>query len=111
MPFCESRPGQEPLQARRSFRAKHRAENQGGSYRVVPVAATTHAHETPPSMTTDALRFELELQLARDPIEGRLSGEHGQAISFTGWLELMTLLEQALASASDREPTESDSPP
>ncbi len=57
-------------------------------------------------MTTGQLRLKLELQLNRDPIEGRLSDEHDHATAFTGWLELIALIEDALKQASDRRPNE-----
>jgi hypothetical protein len=57
-------------------------------------------------MTTGLLRLQLELQLDRDPIEGRLRDEHGGTTAFTGWLELMALVEEALVQASGRRPSE-----
>jgi hypothetical protein len=82
-----------------------------GSYRVVPVAPTVRADETQSSMTNTRIRFRLELEQQRDPIEGRLSDERGQTIHFIGWLELMSCLEKALADASDRLPNEHESAP
>jgi hypothetical protein len=61
------------------------------------------------SMTTGQLRLQLEFELDRDPIEGRLYDEHGQAIPFVGWLELMALMETSLVGASDRRPDEAES--
>jgi hypothetical protein len=53
-------------------------------------------------MQPDPLRLELELRRAGDPIEGRLSSEHGKPVSFTGWLELIAAVEAARAD-DDRE--------
>jgi hypothetical protein len=60
------------------------------------------------SMTTGQLRLQLELELDRDPIEGRLYDEHGQAVPFIGWLELMALVERSLVGTSDRMPDEGE---
>jgi hypothetical protein len=60
-------------------------------------------------MPTDPLRLQIELQPASDPIEGHLAGEHGETVSFTGWLELIAVIEHAMA-APDRTPHEGESP-
>jgi hypothetical protein len=39
-------------------------------------------------------RFQLELNTNRNPIEGVLRDEQGETVAFTGWLELITLLER-----------------
>jgi hypothetical protein len=62
-------------------------------------------------VTTGQLRLKLELQLDHDPIEGRLRDEHDEATAFTGWLELMVLVEDALVQASERRPSEDESAP
>jgi hypothetical protein len=53
-------------------------------------------------MGPDPLRLGLELRRTGDPIEGRLSSEHGKPVSFIGWLELMAAIEAARAD-DDRE--------
>jgi hypothetical protein len=50
-------------------------------------------------MDRQPLRFQLELERDRHPIDGRLTDEHGNTIPFTGWLELMALLEKGYAAA------------
>jgi hypothetical protein len=49
-------------------------------------------------MDRQSLCFQLEVERDRHPIEGRLTDEHGDAIAFTGWLELMTVLETRLTA-------------
>jgi hypothetical protein len=61
-------------------------------------------------MPTEPLRLHIELQPASDPIEGHLAGEHGETVSFTGWLELIAAIEHARAVTSDRTPHE-EAPP
>jgi hypothetical protein len=61
-------------------------------------------------VTTGLLPLKLELQPNCDPIEGRLSDEHGQTTAFAGWLELMALVEDALVQATDRESSPADRP-
>jgi len=55
-------------------------------------------------MAAAPLRLKLELARASDPIEGRLSDEHGKRFPFSGWLELIALLEAAKAE-DGRPPT------
>jgi hypothetical protein len=49
-------------------------------------------------MDRQRLRFQLEVERDRNPIEGRLTDEHGHTVAFTGWLELMTVLETRLSA-------------
>jgi hypothetical protein len=49
-------------------------------------------------MDRQRLRFELEVERDRHPIEGRLTDEHGHAVAFTGWLEFITVLETRLSA-------------
>jgi hypothetical protein len=51
-------------------------------------------------MDPQPLRFQLELERDRQPIQGRLSDERGNTTTFTGWLELIALLEKALPQGS-----------
>ncbi len=44
----------------------------------------------------------LEVELAADPIQGRIRGELGSAQPFAGWLQLAQALEAALALARGR---------
>jgi hypothetical protein len=48
-------------------------------------------------MEPDRVRFELEIERDRQPIEGCLTDERGTTTPFTGWLELMALLEKPQA--------------
>ena len=57
-------------------------------------------------MGSDRLRFELEIERDRHPIEGRLTDQGGNTTAFTGWLELMALLEKPHAN-QQRPPTDS----
>jgi hypothetical protein len=59
-------------------------------------------------MPTESLRLHIELQPASDPIEGHLADEHGETVSFTGWLELIAAIENARAVAPDRTPLEGE---
>jgi hypothetical protein len=47
-------------------------------------------------MDRQRLRFQLEVERERHPIEGALTDEHGHAVAFTGWLELIAALETRL---------------
>jgi hypothetical protein len=60
-------------------------------------------------MSGERLRFQLELDRERDPIEGRLTTQQGQTITFTGWLELMSALEDA--RETEASPPDEDDPP
>ena len=51
-------------------------------------------------MAGNALHLELQLQTETEPITGRLTDQQGRAIDFTGWLELITAIEAAMAGAS-----------
>jgi hypothetical protein len=51
-------------------------------------------------MDPQPLRFQLELDRDRQPIQGRLSDEQGNRTTFTGWLELIALLEKSLPQGS-----------
>jgi hypothetical protein len=51
-------------------------------------------------MSAESLRFRLELERESDAIAGRLSAEQGNTIVFTGWLELISALEEARARAT-----------
>jgi hypothetical protein len=48
-------------------------------------------------MDRQRLRFQLEVERDRHPIEGRLTDEHGHIVAFTGWLELIAVLETRLS--------------
>jgi len=48
-------------------------------------------------MDRQRLRFQLEVERDRHPIEGALTDEHGRAVAFTGWLELITVIETRLS--------------
>jgi hypothetical protein len=61
-------------------------------------------------MPTEPLRLQIELQPASDPIEGHLAGEHGETVSFIGWLELIAAIEQARAARPGRTPHGSEPP-
>jgi hypothetical protein len=61
-------------------------------------------------MPTDPLRLHIDLQPASEPIEGHLAGEHGETVSFTGWLELIAAIQHAMAGASDRTSHEGEPP-
>jgi hypothetical protein len=50
-------------------------------------------------MDRQRLRFQLEVEGDRNPIEGRLTDEHGHTVAFTGWLEFITVLETRLSGA------------
>jgi hypothetical protein len=47
-------------------------------------------------MDRQCLRFQLEVERDRHPIEGSLTDEHGHTVAFTGWLELIAVLETRL---------------
>jgi hypothetical protein len=47
-------------------------------------------------MDRQRLHFELEVARDRHPIEGRLTDEHGHTVAFTGWLELIAVVETRL---------------
>jgi hypothetical protein len=47
-------------------------------------------------MDRQRLRFQLEVERDRRPIEGRLRDEHGHTVVFAGWLELIAVLETRL---------------
>jgi hypothetical protein len=51
-------------------------------------------------MSAQPIRLTIELENERDPIEGWLRVEHGEAVPFTGWLELMAAVEQVRTRAS-----------
>jgi hypothetical protein len=57
-------------------------------------------------MEPDRVRFELEIERDHQPIEGCLTDERGNATPFTGWLELMALLEKPHADPQ-RPPADS----
>ena len=80
-----------------------------GRYRVIPVAEAGAPVETR-GMEPDPLRLELELRRAGDPIEGRLSSEHGKPVSFIGWLELIAAVE-AVRADDDHERGRTEEPP
>jgi hypothetical protein len=61
-------------------------------------------------MATGPLRVQLELRRGVEPIEGRLIDDHGEVVSFTGWLELMSVLEAARAGTPRRLDPGSPSP-
>jgi hypothetical protein len=61
-------------------------------------------------MATGPLRVQLELRRGVEPIEGRLIDDHDEVVSFTGWLELMSVLEAARAGPPRRLDPESPSP-
>jgi hypothetical protein len=96
---------------RRSRQQAGAPKGKGARTGSSPSPSATRADNTPPSVTLGQIRFHLELQVERDPIEGHVSDERGQTIFFTGWLELITVLEKALADAADRRPKENESPP
>jgi len=56
------------------------------------------------NMATGPLHFQLQLQRAGDPIEGHLTDEHGETVSFMGWLELIAAIEAAKARGADGTP-------
>jgi hypothetical protein len=62
-------------------------------------------------MEPDPLRLGLELRRTGDPIEGRLSSEHGRPVSFIGWLELMAAIEATRADDARRTGREVGPPP
>jgi hypothetical protein len=49
-------------------------------------------------MDRQCLRFQLEVERDRHPIEGRLTDEHGHTVAFTGWLEFIPVLETRLSA-------------
>ena len=51
-------------------------------------------------MTTWHLGFRLELHVDGERVNGRLCDEQGNESPFSGWLGLLTLLEQARATAT-----------
>ena len=51
-------------------------------------------------MAAESLRLQLEIDRTHGQLQGRLSDEDGHTISFRGWLELISALEQALANVA-----------
>jgi hypothetical protein len=47
-------------------------------------------------MDRQRLRFQLDVERDRHPIEGCLKDEQGNSVAFTGWLELIAVLETRL---------------
>ena len=47
------------------------------------------------------LRVELDLAVGQEPICGRLRGARGAEAPFTGWLELIQIIDQLCASPPD----------
>jgi hypothetical protein len=48
------------------------------------------------------LTLQLELQLAREPISGRLRGEHGADEEFVGWLGFVEALRRLSEAQTEK---------
>jgi hypothetical protein len=55
-------------------------------------------------MDLEPLRFQLELAVDSEPIEGLLHREQGESVPFTGWLELMAAIDATRTQALDATP-------
>jgi hypothetical protein len=53
-------------------------------------------------------RFILELAPSSEPIAGSLTDERGATVSFTGWLEMATALEQVSQRSPEPAPKPED---
>lgn len=57
-------------------------------------------------MGTGALKVTIDVAEERDPLNGSVAADHGDPRQFTGWLELMSALQDILEER-DSETTQS----
>lgn len=80
-----------------------------GRQGTVPVMAPTRIPTAPDPPGLAILHVAVEVD--SDPIRGTVTIAHGTAVAFTGWIELIQLLERAHKPDADQSCRRSDQSP